>query len=211
MKNLVVQKKLEVWNEVVERANSDFEGNRKEFWAFVCRRTKGKRRGVTALRNSAGVSVTSTKGKLEVLKRHYQQLGVDTAFDDSWKGEVDKKVCEFSNLPTVCVENVLDREITVADRCHADFHSVCHSSICFPFHIPFLRSTFRVSHRGLFPMRGRVKCALRYNGCYTLGANWDRQGDPNLLPRPRKMAYEVTIVRHLLLRGRDCARDRGTS
>ena len=45
--------------------------NRKEFWAFACRRTKGKRRGVTALSNSAGVSVTSTKGKLGVLKRHY--------------------------------------------------------------------------------------------------------------------------------------------
>ena len=41
------------------------------------------------------MSVTSTKGKL---KRHYQQLGtcsVDTAFDDSRKEEVDKKVCEF--------------------------------------------------------------------------------------------------------------------
>ena len=118
VKNLVVQKKLEVCNEVVERANSDFEGNRKEFWAFVGRRTKGKRRGITALRNSAGVSGTSTKGKLEVLKRHYQQLGtcsVDTAFDDSWKEEVDKKVCEFSNLPTVCVENVeIDlEEITI--------------------------------------------------------------------------------------------------
>ena len=50
----------------MERANSDFEGNRKEFWAFVGRRTKGKRRGITALRNSAGVSVTSTKGELEV-------------------------------------------------------------------------------------------------------------------------------------------------
>ena len=115
MKNLVVQKKLEVWNEVVERANSDFEGNRKEFWAFVCRRTKGKRKGITALRNSSGVSVNSTKGKLEVLKRHYQQLGtcsVDTAFDDSWKEEVDKKVCEFS---TVCVESVLDREIDLEE------------------------------------------------------------------------------------------------
>ncbi|CAI8031761.1 hypothetical protein GBAR_LOCUS18002, partial [Geodia barretti] len=71
---------------------------------FVCRRTKGKRRGITALRNSAG-------GKLEVLKRHYQQLGTcsaDTAFDDSRKEEVDNKVCEF---PTDCVENVLDKEI----------------------------------------------------------------------------------------------------
>ena len=103
-KNLVVQKKLEVWNEVVERANSDFEGNRKEFWAFVGRRTKGKRRGVTPLRNSAGVSVTS-KGKLEVLKRHYQHLGtcsVDTAFDDSWKEEVDKKVLEFYPSNSLC-------------------------------------------------------------------------------------------------------------
>ena len=45
VKNLVVQKKLEVWNEVVERENSDFESNRKYFWAFVGRRTKGKRRG----------------------------------------------------------------------------------------------------------------------------------------------------------------------
>ena len=81
-----------------------------KIWAFVGRRTKGKRRGITALRNSAGVSVTSTRGKLEVLKRHYQQLGtcsVDTAFDDSWKEEVDKKVYEF---PTDCVENVLDLE-----------------------------------------------------------------------------------------------------
>ena len=98
----------------MERANSDFEGNRKELLAFVCRRTKGKRRGITALRNSSGVSV-NTNGKLEVLKRHYQQLGtcsVDTAFGDSWKEEVDKKVCEFS---TVCVENVLDREIDLEE------------------------------------------------------------------------------------------------
>ena len=58
MKNLVVQKKHEVWNDVVERANSDFEGNRKG--------TNGKRREITALRNSAGVSVTSTKRKIEV-------------------------------------------------------------------------------------------------------------------------------------------------
>ena len=67
MKNLVVQKKLEVWNKVVERANSDSESNRKELWGFIGRRTKGKRRGVTALRKSAGVSVTGTMGKLEVI------------------------------------------------------------------------------------------------------------------------------------------------
>ena len=61
------------------------------------------------------MSVTSTKGMLKVLKRHYQQLGVDTTFDDRWKEEVDKKACEFSNLPTVCVENVLDREIDLEE------------------------------------------------------------------------------------------------
>ena len=47
-----------------------------------------------------------------MLKRHYQQLGtcsVDTAFDDSWKEEVDKRVCEF---PTDCVEN---REIDLEE------------------------------------------------------------------------------------------------
>ena len=49
---------------MVEKANSDFEGNRKEFWPFVGRRTKVKKKGIVALRNSAGISVTSTKGKL---------------------------------------------------------------------------------------------------------------------------------------------------
>ena len=70
------------------KANLDFEGNRKEFWAFVGRRTKAKKKGIVALRNSAGISVTSTKGKLEVLQSHYQKLGscsLDAAFNDSWK------------------------------------------------------------------------------------------------------------------------------
>ena len=42
-----------------------------------------------------GVSVTSTKGKLEVLQKHYQHLGrasVDSDFDDDWKEEVESKV-----------------------------------------------------------------------------------------------------------------------
>ena len=60
VKHLVMEKKLNVWNGVVEKANADFEGNKKEFWSFVGRRTKGRKGGVEALRN---VSVTSTKGK----------------------------------------------------------------------------------------------------------------------------------------------------
>ena len=38
----VREKKLNIWREVVEKANTDFEGSRKVFWAFVRRRAKGK-------------------------------------------------------------------------------------------------------------------------------------------------------------------------
>ena len=69
VKNLVIAKKLNNWNEVLEKANSDYDGNRKEFWAFVGRRTKGRKRAISALRNNAGVSITSTKGKLRIYLR----------------------------------------------------------------------------------------------------------------------------------------------
>ena len=64
-------------------------------WAFVGRRTKAKNRGIDSLKGVEGVSVTSTKGKLEVLQKHYQHLGrvsVDSDFDDDWKEEDDSKV-----------------------------------------------------------------------------------------------------------------------
>ena len=72
-----------------------------------------KKKGIIALRNSAGISVTSTKGKLEVLQSHYQKLSscsVDAAFNDSWKREVDEKVSDCSNSGE-CGEGGLDREI----------------------------------------------------------------------------------------------------
>ena len=72
VKDLVREKKLAVWNEVVERVNVDFEGSKKEFWAFVGRKTKGKKWNIASLRNEAGVSVTSKKGKLEVFQKHYR-------------------------------------------------------------------------------------------------------------------------------------------
>ena len=40
VKYLVREKKLAVWNEIVEKVNVDFDGSTKEFWAFVGRRTK---------------------------------------------------------------------------------------------------------------------------------------------------------------------------
>ena len=42
----------------MEKANADFEGNK---------RTKGRKGGVEELRNDSGVSVTSTKGFTESL------------------------------------------------------------------------------------------------------------------------------------------------
>ena len=43
VKDLVREKKLAVWNEVVEK---DFDGSRREFWAFVGRRTEGKKQNI---------------------------------------------------------------------------------------------------------------------------------------------------------------------
>ena len=59
VKKLVIEKKLNIWNEVVERANSDFEGCKKEFWAFISKKTKGRRKGISSSRNKAEVSVCS--------------------------------------------------------------------------------------------------------------------------------------------------------
>ena len=46
VKELVREKKLNTWREVVENANTDFDVSKKEFWAFVGRRTKGKGRRI---------------------------------------------------------------------------------------------------------------------------------------------------------------------
>ena len=39
-------KKLNVWNELVEKVNTDFDENRKEFWVFVGRKSKGKKKNI---------------------------------------------------------------------------------------------------------------------------------------------------------------------
>ena len=46
VKEAVREKKLSIWNEVVEKVNADFEG------AFVGRRTKGKYKNITSLKRS---------------------------------------------------------------------------------------------------------------------------------------------------------------
>ena len=62
VKDLIQKKKIGIWNNVVEKGNTDYEGCRKEFWAFVGRRTKGKKKAIGSLRSDKGVSVTSTRG-----------------------------------------------------------------------------------------------------------------------------------------------------
>ena len=44
-----------MWKEVVEKVNVDYEGRRKEFWAFVGRRTKAKNRGIASVKGVEGV------------------------------------------------------------------------------------------------------------------------------------------------------------
>ena len=88
MKQLVIEKKHDMWSNIVEKANQDFEDNKKQFWSFVGRKTKCKNKTICSLKSEAGISVSSTKGKLQILQQHYQLLGtnvVDSAFDDKWK------------------------------------------------------------------------------------------------------------------------------
>ena len=51
--------------------------------------------GISLLRNSTGVSVSSTKGKLDILQSHYEHLrstSVEAAFDDDREEEVESIV-----------------------------------------------------------------------------------------------------------------------
>ena len=43
VKQLVIEKRLNIWNELIEKVNTDFDENTKEFLAFVRRKTKGKK------------------------------------------------------------------------------------------------------------------------------------------------------------------------
>ena len=40
VKQLVIEKKLNIWNELVEKVSTDFYENKKEFWAFVGRKKR---------------------------------------------------------------------------------------------------------------------------------------------------------------------------
>ena len=75
VKQFVIEKKLDMWNNIVKKTNQDFEGSKKQFWSFVGRRTKCKNKTISSLNSEAGISVSNTKGKLQTLQQHYQLLG----------------------------------------------------------------------------------------------------------------------------------------
>ena len=58
VKQLVIEKKLNIWNELVEKVNTDFGLNRKVFWAFLGR-TKSKRKNITSLKSDTTLCLTS--------------------------------------------------------------------------------------------------------------------------------------------------------
>ena len=114
VKELVIEKKLNIWNELVEKVNTDFDENKKEFWAFVGRKSKGKKINIASLKCDTGLSLTSTRGKLEVLQRHYQllsKMSVDSVFDADWKEEVEDNVNGYSSLSEEVADLLLDKEI----------------------------------------------------------------------------------------------------
>ena len=114
VKQLVIEKKLNIWNELVEKVNTDFDENRKEFWAFVGTKTKGKKKNIASLKSDTGMSITSARGKLEVLQKHYQLLSmmsVESEFDADWKEAVEESVGGYSSLSEETGDTFLDKEI----------------------------------------------------------------------------------------------------
>ena len=68
-------------------------------------------KNIPSLKTDAGVSVTSTRCELEVLQRHYQQLGklrLGSNFYARWKEEVESNTSSMSEL---CEDEFLDKEI----------------------------------------------------------------------------------------------------
>ena len=77
------------------------------FWG----KTKGRKWAISALRNNAGVSITSAEGKLriglEALSGSIGSKSVDDAFDEDWKQEVESTVRVLLYISTVCEDNII--------------------------------------------------------------------------------------------------------
>ena len=82
-------------------------------WAFVGRRTKCTKKNITFLKSDTGVSVTSTRGKLEVLQKHCHHLGkisVDSDLMPIGKRKL-RVVSSCGSMSESCEDDCLDIEI----------------------------------------------------------------------------------------------------
>ena len=55
------------------------------------------------------MSVTSTRGKLEVLQRQLGKLSLDSNFDADWKVEVESDVSRYSSTSELCEDEFLEK------------------------------------------------------------------------------------------------------
>ena len=70
------------------------------------------------IKSDTGLSLTSTRGKLEVLERHYQllsKMSVDTVFGANWKEEVEDNVNDYNIWSEAVAFSVLDKEIEMGE------------------------------------------------------------------------------------------------
>ena len=98
MKHKLLKEKIKEESRVLNESymqsiNESFRKNRIEFWRFVhSKQSCGSKKKMELLRGDCSLnqncSLSNTKGKLLVLKEHYQKLGKEKhaeAFDSDWK------------------------------------------------------------------------------------------------------------------------------
>ena len=102
---------------MVKKVNADLKGvGRNSGLLWVGKQKVSIYKNIASLKNKAAVSVTSTQGKLEILRRYYEGLGkvsVDENFEAAWKEEIVH--WRLSNLSEVsendrlvqCVKNLI--------------------------------------------------------------------------------------------------------
>ena len=61
-------------NELDEKESAGVDKIKKNLWTFVGSKTKGKNKNITSLTSDTGLSLTSKRGKLEMLQNYYQRV-----------------------------------------------------------------------------------------------------------------------------------------
>ena len=86
----------------------------KSFGHLLVENQKVKKKNIASIKSDTGLSLMGTRGKLEVLQRHYQllsKMSVDGVFDADWKEEVEDNVNGYSSLSEEVTKSLLDKEL----------------------------------------------------------------------------------------------------